>query len=127
MTFEVPDELSYLESHEWARVEDGTATVGITDFAQDELGDVVFVELPEVGDELDQEAEFGVVESIKAVSDLYSPVAGTVTEVNDRLASEPELVNEDPYGDAWMVRVDLDGEPGEGPLLSAEEYRDQTE
>ena len=127
MSFEVPESLSYLESHEWVRIEDEIATIGITDFAQDELGDVVFVELPEEGQELEQGEQFGVVESIKAVSDLYSPVGGTVSAVNDRLGSEPELVNEAPFGDAWMIEVELAAEPDSGPLLSADEYRQQTE
>lgn len=127
MSFDVPETLSYLESHEWVRIEDETATVGITDFAQDELGDIVFVELPEAGTELEQETQFGTVESIKATSDLYSPVTGTVTAVNDRLESNPELLNNDPYGEAWMLEVDFETSPDEGALLSADTYRDRTE
>ena len=125
MSFEVPEDCRYLASHEWARPENGTVRVGISDFAQDELGDVVFVELPGEGEEVEREEAFGVVESIKAVSDLYSPVAGTVVEVNDALVEEPELVNEDPYGEGWMVAVDPDGDL-EG-LLSPDDYREQTE
>jgi glycine cleavage system H protein len=126
MTFDVPDDCRYLETHEWAREQDGTVRVGISDFAQDELGDVVFVELPTAGDELGAEETFGVVESIKAVSDLYSPVSGTVTAVNEALFDEPELVNEDPFGDGWMMELDP-ADPGEmDDLLSAEEYREQT-
>jgi glycine cleavage system H protein len=126
MTFDVPDDCRYLETHEWAREQDGTVRVGISDFAQDELGDVVFVELPTAGDELGAEEAFGVVESIKAVSDLYSPVSGTVTAVNEALFDEPELVNEDPFGDGWMMELDP-ADPGEmDDLLSAEEYREQT-
>jgi len=126
MTFDVPDDCRYLETHEWAREQDGTVRVGISDFAQDELGDVVFVELPTEGDELAAEDAFGVVESIKAVSDLYSPVSGTVTAVNEALFDEPELVNQDPFGDGWMVELDA-ADPGEmDDLLSAEEYREQT-
>ncbi|WP_159901593.1 glycine cleavage system protein GcvH [Salinirussus salinus] len=125
MSFEVPEDCRYLESHEWARPENGTVRVGISDFAQDELGDVVFVELPDEGDQIEREEAFGVVESIKAVSDIYAPVAGTVVEVNDALVNEPELVNEDPYGEGWMVAVEPEGDL-EG-LLSPAEYREQTE
>ena len=127
MSFETPDDLGYLESHEWARRNGDTVRVGITDFAQDELGDVVFVELPDVGDDLDAEAQFGVIESIKAVSDLYAPVGGEVTAVNEELFSAPELVNDDPYGDGWMLELELDDESDFDDLLSAEEYTDQTE
>jgi glycine cleavage system H protein len=127
MSFEIPDDCRFLESHEWVRREDGTAQVGISDFAQDELGDVVFVELPGVGDELDAEESFGVVESIKAVSDIYTPVAGTVTAVNDDLETAPELVNEDPYGDGWMLELELADEGELEALLSPAAYREQIE
>ncbi|QSG01942.1 glycine cleavage system protein GcvH [Natranaeroarchaeum sulfidigenes] len=127
MSFETPDELGYLESHEWARRDGDTVRVGITDFAQDELGDVVFVELPDVGDDLDAEAQFGVIESIKAVSDLYAPVSGEVTAVNEELFSAPELVNDDPYGEGWMLELELADESDLDDLLSAEAYADQTE
>ena len=100
-----PTELKYTKSHEWLRMEDGVAVVGITDFAQDALGDVVFINLPQEGDETAAGESFGDVESVKAVSDVYSPVAGTVTEVNEELLDSPELVNEDPYG-AWLVKVE---------------------
>ncbi|MFB6171477.1 MAG: glycine cleavage system protein GcvH [Haloarculaceae archaeon] len=125
MSFDIPDDRRYLESHEWARLEDGTVRIGISDFAQDELGDVVFVEYPEVGDHLDREEVFGVVESIKAVSDLYMPVAGTVEATNDALLDAPELVNEDPYGEGWMLEVAPDDADDLADLLSAEEYREQ--
>ena len=125
MSFEVPEECRYLETHEWARRDDGAVRVGITDFAQDELGDVVFVELPAVGDELEQESEFGVIESIKAVSDLYAPVGGEVTSTNENLFDAPELVNEDPFGDGWMLEVELEDESDLEALLSADEYEDQ--
>jgi len=123
MEFTFPDNLRYAESHEWVEQLDGTVRVGISDFAQDELGDVVFVELPAEGDELDRGSSFGVVESIKAVSDLYAPVAGTVVETNDALLDQPELINEDPFEDGWIIAVD----PREGldHLFSAAEYRDQ--
>ena len=127
MSFEVPEDRKYLESHEWVEDTDGTARVGITDFAQDELGDVVFVELPDEGAELAADEEFGVVESIKAVSDLYSPVNGTVTAVNDALTDQPELVNGDPFGEGWMLEVELADDSGLDDLLAAEEYRDQIE
>jgi len=127
MSFEIPDDCRYLESHEWARTENGTVRVGITDFAQDELGDVVFVELPEVGDAVGIEDAFGVIESIKAVSDIYAPVSGTVTAANETLIDEPELVNEDPYGEGWMIELDPDDEADLEDLLSPEEYREQIE
>ena len=126
MTFDVPDDCRYLETHEWAREQDGTVRVGITDFAQDELGDVVFVELPDEGDELAADTAFGVVESIKAVSDLYSPVSGTVTAVNEALFDRPELVNEDPFGDGWMLELDPSDTDELEALLSPDEYREQT-
>ncbi|MFB6072516.1 MAG: glycine cleavage system protein GcvH [Halobacterium sp.] len=122
MSFDVPDDLYYLESHEW--IDPDTGRVGISDFAQDELGDVVFVELPSEGTELDAGDEFGVVESIKAVSDIYSPVSGEVTDVNSDLEDEPELVNDEPFGDGWLVELDFDDSDLED-LLTAEEYRDQ--
>jgi glycine cleavage system H protein len=125
MSFDVPDDCRYLETHEWARKQDGTVRVGISDFAQDELGDVVFVELPQEGEEVDQDGEFGVIESIKAVSDLYAPVSGTVSDANDRLVDEPELVNEDPFGDGWMIDLEDVDESELEDLLSPEEYRDQ--
>ena len=125
MSFEVPENRTYLESHEWAEESDDTARIGISDFAQDELGDVVFVELPAEGDDVEAGEEFGVVESIKAVSDLYSPVSGTVTAVNDALTNEPELVNDDPFGEGWMLEVEVSGEADD--LLSAAEYREQIE
>jgi glycine cleavage system H protein len=125
MSFTVPDDCRYLDSHEWARRHNGTVRVGITDFAQDELGDVVFVELPAEGDELSQGEDFGVIESIKAVSDLYAPVSGTVTAANEALIDDPELVNDDPFGDGWMLEVELDDESELDELLSAAEYREQ--
>lgn len=125
MSFEIPDDCRYLESHEWARVESGTVRVGISEFAQDELGDIVFVELPSKGDTLEQEADLGVVESIKAVSDIYAPVSGSVSATNESLLDEPELINQDPYGDGWMVEIDPDDESELESLLSPEEYGEQ--
>ena len=127
MSFEVPEDCRYLDSHEWAREEDGLVRVGISDFAQDELGDVVYVELPAAGDSLAAEDDFGVVESIKAVSDLYTPVSGTVVSTNDQLIDAPELVNESPYGEGWMLELDPDEEGEFEQLLSPEAYRDQIE
>ncbi|RCU47813.1 glycine cleavage system protein GcvH [Haloplanus salinus] len=125
MSFDVPTDRRYLESHEWTTT-DGTVRVGITDFAQDELGDVVFVELPAEGDEVTKADEFGVVESIKAVSDLISPVSGTVVGVNEDLFDAPELLNQDPYGDGWMIEVEPSDDAFDD-LLTADEYREQTE
>ena len=116
----VPEELQYTRSHEWVRTEGDTATIGITDHAQDELGDVVFVELPEVGATLDAGDSFGTVESVKAVSDLYTPVGGEVTEVNEALNDQPEKINEDPYGEGWMVKLRVSDEGSD--LLSASDY-----
>jgi glycine cleavage system H protein len=127
MSFEIPDDCRYLASHEWAREQDDVIRIGISDFAQDELGDVVFVELPSEGDDVEQDADFGVVESIKAVSDLYAPVSGTVTAVNETLFDEPELVNDDPYGDGWMLEVEPADSDELEALLSPDEYRDQVE
>ncbi|HCE00042.1 MAG TPA: glycine cleavage system protein GcvH [Armatimonadetes bacterium] len=116
----IPSELKYTKSHEWVRFENGVAVVGITDFAQSELGDVVYVELPEIGRALAEDEVFGTVESVKTVSELISPVPGKVVEVNPALANQPELVNSDPYGAGWMVKVEVGGE-AQG-LLSADEY-----
>ncbi|WP_372910670.1 glycine cleavage system protein GcvH [Salinigranum sp.] len=124
--FEVPDDRRYLESHEWITT-DGPVRVGITAFAQDELGDVVFVELPEAGETVTAGDSFGVVESIKAVSDLYAPASGEVTAVNEDLFDRPELVNEDPYGEGWMLELSLEGDEAFEDLLSPEEYREQIE
>jgi len=125
MSFDTPDDLRYLDTHEWVRVTDGTARIGISDFAQDELGDVVFVDVPDEGEEISAGDSFGVVESIKAVSDLYAPVSGTVTDRNDALESEPELLNEDPYGEGWLLEVSLADESELDDLLDAETYADQ--
>ncbi len=114
-----PKELRYSKSHEWVKIEDGIATIGLTDYAQSELGDLVFVNLPEVGDELTAGEALGDVESVKAVSDVYSPVSGTVTEINEELLDHPEQINEAPY-DAWFVKVENVTEEEE--LLDAEAY-----
>jgi glycine cleavage system H protein len=118
----VPADLRYTKDHEWVRVEGDRATVGITEFAAHELGDVVFVELPDVGRALDQFETFGVVESVKAVSDLYAPLSGEVSEINGDLAGKPELVNAEPFGDGWMIRIRM-SDPGQlDGLLDAEAY-----
>jgi glycine cleavage system H protein len=118
-----PTELRYARSHEWARLEeDGTVTVGITDHAQDQLGDVVFVELPEVGQTVAAGEEAGVVASVKAASDIYSPVSGSVVAVNDTLEDAPEKVNQDPYGDGWFFKLRPDDEADLEELLDAEGY-----
>jgi len=119
----VPEELRYSKEHEWVRLEGGEAVIGITDHAQSELGDVVFVELPAVGTEVKQFETFGVVESVKAASDLYSPISGTVVAVNDALTDQPELVNSGPYEAGWMIRV-KPAHPAElNNLLDAAGYR----
>ena len=125
MSFEVPDERRYLESHEWTTVDADPVRVGVSDFAQDELGDVVFVELPSVGDDVVAGEPFGVIESIKAVSDLYAPVSGEVVGVNDALFDRPELVNEDPYGDGWMIEVAPTDGVSFTELLDAADYETQ--
>ncbi len=119
---EVPEGLKYSKEHEWMLVEDQIVTVGITEYAQEELGDVVYVELPEVGEKVVKDDPFGAVESVKAVSDLYAPISGAVLEVNDTLPDNPEIINEDPYGDGWMIKVEMSGEEDLSDLMSAEEY-----
>jgi glycine cleavage system H protein len=121
---QVPETLRYSEEHEWVLVADGVATIGITDHAQEELGDIVFVELPAIGTALTKAATLGVVESVKAVSDVYAPVGGSVTAVNDRLTGNPEIINEDPYGEGWMVKVALADATEVERLMTAAQYRD---
>ncbi|KAA6440601.1 glycine cleavage system protein GcvH [Dyadobacter flavalbus] len=118
-----PSELKYTEDHEWIRIEGDTAIIGITDHAQNELGDIVYVDINTVGDALEKGEVFGSVEAVKTVSDLLIPVAGTVTEVNEELDGEPELVNTDPYGRGWMVKISLSSPGDEDGLLSAEDYQ----
>jgi glycine cleavage system H protein len=120
MSFKTPAELQYTKSHEWIKIEGDSATVGISDYAQDSLGDVVYVELPDVGASYEAGAPFGAVESVKAASDLYLPVGGEVIEVNAPLLDQPELLNSDPYGDGWLVKIKL--AQGVGALMSAEAY-----
>jgi glycine cleavage system H protein len=124
---EFPEGLKYSKEHEWVRSEGNRVVVGITDFAQDELGDVVFVELPEVGTVVEAGGTFGVIESVKAVSDLYAPVSGTIVEVNPQLADHPELVNESPYGEGWMIVIEASNPDELQQLLSAEAYQTHIE
>ena len=121
-----PDDLRYSKEHEWVRADGDSATIGITSFAADELGDIVFVELPEVGTVLSQFGTFGVVESVKAVSDLYAPISGEVVEVNDALREAPELLNSDPFGEGWIARVALSDSSEVDSLLDAEAYAAET-
>lgn len=119
---EFPEDLKYTKEHEWVRIEGTHATVGITEYAQGELGDIVYVELPEVGSEVEANSPFGTVESVKAVSDLFAPVSGKVLQVNPILEERPEVINADPYEDGWMIVVEM-SDPGElDDLLSAEDY-----
>ncbi len=119
----IPADLKYVASHEWLRLEaDGTITVGITDHAQDALGDVVFVELPEVGTTVEADQEIAVVESVKAASDVYAPISGEIVEINEELVDSPELANEDPYGKAWFFKVKPANPADYDSLMSAEEY-----
>ncbi|MEN1969755.1 glycine cleavage system protein GcvH [Lentibacillus sp. N15] len=118
----LPEDLLYSEEHEWVKKEDNNVRIGITDFAQDELGDIVFVELPEVGDDIEADEPFGSVESVKTVSELYAPISGKVVEVNEELDDSPEFVNESPYEKAWMVVVEPSDESELDELLSAKQY-----
>lgn len=121
--FDIPDDLRFTEQDEWARLEDGRIVVGITDYAQQQLGDIVFIDLPKVGSRLEQGTAFGVIESVKAVSDLYAPVSGKIVERNDELAERPEIVNEDCYGDGWFLTVVCDDMEEYESLLDAAAYR----
>jgi len=123
----IPPDLRYTKEHEWLRLQDGIATVGITDYAQDQLGDIVFVELPPPGKQLTQLAVFGEIESVKAVSELYSPVSGEVVESNAALAGKPELVNDSPYGEGWIIKVRLTAESEIDELLTADQYSELIE
>ena len=122
---EVPENLLYTQEHEWIRVDKNNAIVGITQFAQDQLGDIVFVELPEVGTVIEKETPFGVVESVKTVSDLYAPVSGTVKAVNQDLESNPEQVNNEPYGSGWIIEIEISDKNELKKLMSPEKYIEQ--
>lgn len=120
---EIPENLLYTKEHEWCRINGNRARIGVTAHAASELGDVVFVELPEVGDQLEQDKPFGTVESVKAVSDLFAPLSGEVVAVNDTLSESPETVNEDPYGEGWMIEVELSAPGEQDTLMSHEDYK----
>ena len=122
-----PADLKYTAEHEWLKVDGKRGRIGITAFAQDQLGDVVYVELPKVGAKVTQLAVFGVIDSVKASSDLYSPVTGTVAAVNEALTNQPELVNKDPYGEGWMIEVDLDDPSEVGKLMDNQAYAKHAE
>lgn len=119
----VPESLKYTNDHEWIKIDGDIATVGITDFAQGELGDIVYVEIETEGEEIEEGEVFGTVEAVKTVSDLFMPVSGTITEVNEELENSPELVNEDPYGKGWMIKIKMSGDTSDS-LLDASAYQD---
>lgn len=119
----IPAELKYSKDHEWIKIDGDIASVGITEYAQGELGDVVFVEMPDVDDEFDAEESFGSIEAVKAVSDLLMPLTGTVIEINEKLEDSPDLVNSDPYGEAWMIKIKISNPDEANNLLSADEYQ----
>lgn len=119
----VPSELKYTKEHEWVKKDGNIVTVGITDYAQGELGDVVFVELPQVGNDVSKDDTFGSIEAVKAVADLFSPVTGRVSEVNDNLGDQPDIVNTDPYGEGWMVKIEMTDDKQWDTLLSADDYQ----
>ncbi|MGJ3245363.1 MAG: glycine cleavage system protein GcvH [Elainellaceae cyanobacterium] len=127
MAFEYPEDLRYLDSHEYARLEGEIATIGISAFAVDQLGDIVFLELPDISDALKKGETFGTVESVKAVEDLVAPISGTVIERNEQLIESPEQLADDPYGEAWMLKLRIDDEDELNDTLSADEYRAQVE
>jgi glycine cleavage system H protein len=126
MAFHVPEDYYYTKDHEWAQVDENIVTVGITEFAQDSLGEVVYVELPEEGQKVTQNEPFGVVESVKAVSDLYAPVSGTVIEVNNTLTDDPSVLNDNPMNDGWLIRIEMDSEKELANLMRAPEYKKLT-
>lgn len=120
----IPQELKYTKDHEWVKIEGDTATIGVTDFAQGELGDIVYVEVETLDETLEREEVFGTVEAVKTVSDLFMPVSGEIIEFNDSLEDEPEKVNDDPYGEGWMIKVKLSDASEVEDLLSADEYKE---
>lgn len=123
MAFHLPEDYYYTKEHEWAQVDENIVTVGITEFAQDQLGEVVYVELPEEGQKVSQNQSFGVIESVKAVSDLYSPVSGTVIEVNTSLTDDPSVLNDDPINEGWLVRIEMDSEKELANLMRSPDYK----
>jgi glycine cleavage system H protein len=121
----IPEDLKYTKDHEWLRIDGNVATVGITDFAQGELGDIVFVEIETEGEKLDKEEVFGTIEAVKTVSDLFMPVSGEVIEVNPGLEDAPDAINSDPYGEGWMIRIQVDNMDELNELLSPEQYKEE--
>lgn len=117
-----PEDLKYSKEHEWVRVNGNVATIGVSDYAQDQLGEIVFVELPDEGEEFEKDDAFGVVESVKSVNDVYAPLSGRIIEVNDPVVDSPEIVNEDPYGEGWLVKIELSNLKEMGELMSAKDY-----
>ena len=120
----VPSELRYTKTHEWVRLDKGIATIGITDFAQEQLGDLTYVELPTIGDNVEAQSEVAVIESVKAAADVYAPVAGTIAEINKKLLDQPELINSDPFGDGWLFKLRPDDASEIDMLLDADQYED---
>lgn len=118
----IPADLKYTKEHEWAKIEDDVVTVGITEYAQGELGDIVFVELPQEGDAVEKDETFGTIEAVKAVSDLYAPLTGEVVAINESLADEPAVINSDPYGEGWMIKIRISDASQLDELLSNEDY-----
>jgi glycine cleavage system H protein len=127
MVFEYPDDLKYLDTHEYVRLDGEIATLGITAFAVDQLGDIVFLELPDIGDALEKGETFGSIESVKAVEDMYAPISGTVIERNDAMVESPELLSEDPYGEGWLLKLRINDADELNDALSASEYRAEVE
>ena len=121
---EIPQGLRYSKEHEWVATEDSVATIGVTDYAQDQLGEIVYIELPSVGYKVSKDDPFGVIESVKAVSDIFAPVSGTVTEVNQELAESPEIINEDPYGDGWLIKIRISDGAELDDLMDNDEYQE---
>ena len=117
-----PEDLKFSKEHEWVRVSGNIATIGISDYAQDQLGEIVFVELPDEGEEFEKDDAFGVVESVKSVNDIYAPLTGRIVEVNDPVVDSPEIVNEDPYAEGWLVRIEISDPKELGELMSAKDY-----
>jgi glycine cleavage system H protein len=121
---QIPGELKYTKDHEWARIENGVATIGITDFAQSELGDIVYVELPEVGSDSTQGESFGTIEAVKAVSDMFAPLSGEIVDVNNQLSDQPEMINKDPYGDGWIIKIKMSDDSEAANLLDKAQYEE---
>ena len=121
----IPEKLSYTKDHEWIKIEDNVGTIGITDYAQGELGDIVFVDIPEDLEEISSGESFGTIEAVKTVSDLYAPCDGKVVEINQKLVDEPQVINGDPYGDGWLIKIEISDSSQLNELLSAEAYKNQ--